>query len=151
MGFLGLQNNGTLAPGITVIYPLASPDASQPQGAAATMAISGTLTTGPTGRLEIPLIGSGAGQYGSLVVTGTVTLDGVLALDFSNGYAPSQGDTFALLTAVDGLTGTFDSVAISGLMPGFEYEISYANGQLVFEALNDGVALHTLFLPLLLR
>ena len=48
------------------------------------------------------------------VFTGTAHLDGVLSLDFRNGYAPSQGDTFIFLTTTNGLTGTFDSVAISG-------------------------------------
>jgi hypothetical protein len=115
------------------------------------LAISGTLTTGPTGRLRIPLIGSSAGQYGSLVITGTAQLDGALALDFGNGYAPDQGDRFTFLTATAGVTGTFDSVTISGLLPGFEYELSYVNGQLVLEALNDGVPLRRVYLPLVKR
>lgn len=84
------------------------------------------------------------------VINGTAGLDGVLALDFQNGYAPSQGDTFTLLTAAEGLSGTFDSVEISGLMPGFEYEITFVDGQLVLEALNNGVPIEVgkLFLPL---
>lgn len=158
VNFLGLQNDGTLAPGINVLYPLAS--AVSPQSVAqaqagatttTTLAISGTLTIGPTGRLAIPLIGSGAGQYGSLVVTGTVTLDGVLALDFKNGYAPSQGDTFAFLTATGGISGTFDSVEIGGLEPGFEYEFTIGDGQVKLEALNDGAPLGRVFLPLVVR
>lgn len=157
VGFLGLQNDGTLAPGINVLYSLASTSPSQAQGEAATatalatMAISGTLALGSTGQVAIPLIGSGAGQYGRLAITGTANLDGVLALDFSNGYAPNQGDTFTLLTATDGLTGTFDSVEISGLLPAFEYQITIVDGQVVLEALNDGVPLHVLFLPLVMR
>lgn len=150
VNFLGLHNEGTLAPGIQVNYPLTSPEAAQ--GTAVTMAISGTLSMGTAGRLEIPLIGNGAGLYGSLAITGTAVLDGILALDFSNGYAPGQGDTFTLLTATDSLTGTFDSVAISGLEPGFAYEISYVNGQLVLEALNDGIpARQNIYLPLVVR
>jgi hypothetical protein len=115
------------------------------------LTVSGTLTMSATSQLRIPLIGSSAGQYGSLGITGTVHLDGMLALDFDNGYAPHQGDTFTFLTATGGVTGTFDSVAISGLMPGFEYELSYAGGQLVLEALNDGVPLRRVFLPLVRR
>ncbi len=155
VGFLGLQNDGTLAPGINVLYPLApivSPQSgAQAQNVTATLAVSGTLTTGSSGRLRIPLIGSSAGQYGSLVVTGTAQVDGVLALDFGNGYAPNQGDAFTFLTATGGVTGTFDSVTISGLMPGFEYELSYVGGQLVLEALNDGVPLRRVYLPLVAR
>ena len=72
-------------------------------------------------------------------------------LDFGNGYAPNQGDAFTFLTATGGVTGTFDSVTISGLMPGFEYELSYVGGQLVLEALNDGVPLRRVYLPLVAR
>jgi hypothetical protein len=155
VGFLGLQNDGTLAPGINVLYPLTTAAAPLSVGHAqevtGTMAVSGTMTTGPTGRLEIPLIGTEAGQYGSLVITGTVTLDGVLALDFRNGYAPKQGDTFTFLSATGGVNGTFDSVEISGLAPGFEYELTILDGQVTLEALNDGIPLRTIFLPLLRR
>jgi len=154
-GFLGLHVDGLMSPGINVLFPRASSaalqSAAQPQNGAATLAVSGTLTFGPTGRLAIPLIGSSPGQYGSLGITGTTSLDGVLALKFSQGYAPQQGDMFTFLTAMDGISGTFDSVAISRLMPGFEYDLSVVSGQLVLEALNDGVPLHELFLPLVGR
>lgn len=156
VGFLGLQNDGMLAPGINVLYLLMSTNAAQSQGAAAasvaTMAISGTLTIRPTGELAIPLIGDSAGLYGSLAVTGTVILDGALTLDFSHGYAPNQGETFTFLTATETISGTFDSVEISGLMPGFEYELTIVDGQVTLEALNDGVPfMQDIYLPLVLR
>jgi probable HAF family extracellular repeat protein/T5SS/PEP-CTERM-associated repeat protein len=155
VGFLGLQNDGTLAPGINMLYPLATAAAPLSIGHAqvltGTLVISGTLTIGSTGRLEIPLIGSAPGQYGSLMVTGAVTLDGVLALDFSQGYAPHQGDTFTLLTATGIVNGAFDRVEISGLAPGFEYELTILDGQVTLEALNEGIPLRTIFLPLVRR
>jgi hypothetical protein len=102
VNFLGLQNDGTLAPGITVNTALASTGSQESiaraQDVAGTLTVTGTLTMGPTGRVEIPVIGKNAGQYGSLSITGTAQLDGVLALDFGNSYAPHQGDTFTLLT-----------------------------------------------------
>ncbi len=106
---------------------------------------------GPTGRLEIPLAGRGAGQYGSLGVTGQATLDGVLALRFVNGYAPRQGDTFTFLAANGGVSGAFDSVEISGLLPGFDYDLNVANGEVILEALNDGVPFNLIFLPMAVR
>lgn len=151
VGFLGLQNDGTLSPDITVMYPIVSPNMSQIQAATATMTITGDLTSGSSGRLVIPLNGGGAGQYGSLAVDGAAVLDGVLVLDFRNGYAPTQGDTFTFLTATGALTGSFDSVAITGLMPGFEYDLKIVNGQLVLEAINDGVPQRMVFLPLVRR
>jgi probable HAF family extracellular repeat protein/T5SS/PEP-CTERM-associated repeat protein len=151
VGFLGLQNDGTLSPGINMLYPLMAASPSPVANAAATMAISGTLTIGPTGRLNIPLTGSTPGQYGSLVITGTATLNGMLALDFSNRYAPSEGDAFTLLTATGLINGAFDNVEISGLAPGFEYELTIINGQVTLEALNDGVPPRATFLPLIVR
>jgi probable HAF family extracellular repeat protein/T5SS/PEP-CTERM-associated repeat protein len=160
VGFLGLHNDGTLAPGITVLYPHAGagsfPASTGPQDGAATMAITGTLTIGPTGRLEVPVAGRSAGRYGRLAVTGAATLDGVLALNFTQGYAPRRTDTFTFLTATGGVSGTFDSVEISGLAPGFQYRLTYTNGQLALEALNDGVPIsgpprRTVFLPLVVR
>ncbi len=157
VNFLGLQNDGTLTPGINVLYPSAPSDsftsAGQVQAGATTptLVISGTLTIGPTGRLEIPLIGSDAGLYGSLGITGTADLGGALVLGFSQGFAPRQGDTFTFLDATGGANGMFDSVQISGLMPGFKYDLSNANGQLVLEALNDGVSARRVFLPQLRR
>lgn len=156
VGFLGLQNGGTLAPGITVLYPLAAIEAFPSRDETATMTIDGALTVNPTGRLDIPLIGSGSGQYGRLAVSGAAALDGVLALDFQRGYAPRRGDAFTFLTATGGVRGAFDRVEISGLAPGFQYRLTYSNGQLALEALNDGVPIsgpphHAVFLPLLRR
>jgi probable HAF family extracellular repeat protein/T5SS/PEP-CTERM-associated repeat protein len=155
VNFLGLLNNGTLSPGITVNTALASAgsqeSSARTQGVAGTLTVSGTLTMGPTGCVEIPVIGKNAGQYGSLSITGTAQLDGVLALDFGNSYAPHQGDTFTFLSATIGVTGAFDSVEISGLAPSFEYKLTTVGGQLQFEALNDGAPAGRLFLPLLMR
>jgi hypothetical protein len=155
VGFLGLQNDGTLAPGINVLYPLTTAAAPSSIGHAqvvtGTLAVSGTLTIGPTGRLKIPLTGSRAGWYGSLMVTGAANLDGVLALNFSNWFAPQQGDNFTFLTATDGISGTFDGVEISGLAPGFEYGLSIIDGQVTLEALNDGVPQGAIYLPLVVR
>lgn len=144
----GLLNEGTLSPGINiVISPLAAAP-TMPQDNLATMTITGTLTISDTGKLQIPLTGSGAGEYGSLAVNGAANLDGVLALDFRNWFAPKQGDTFTFLSATGGVNETFDSVEISGLAPGFEYDLTIVDGQVVLEALNDGVPLIEIFLPL---
>jgi len=148
VGFLGLHNNGTLAPGITVSTPRGSADRAR-ESTVATLAVTGALVTGPTGRLELPLAGRGAGEYGSLSVTGSAHLDGVLALRFQDGYAPRQGDTFTFLTAGGGVSGAFDAVQISGLRPGFLYRLRTVNGQVTLEALNDGAPAGRTYLPLI--
>ena len=155
VNFLGLQNDGTLAPGITVLYPQAgavsSPTVPGTPDRQATLAITGALTTGPNGRLEIPLTGRAPGQYGSLSVSGAAALDGVLALRFRNGYAPRRGDTFTFVAATGGVSGAFDAVQISGLAPGFLHRLTVVNGQVTLEALNDGVPEGRLFVPAMMR
>ncbi|MCC7353365.1 MAG: hypothetical protein IT330_06360 [Anaerolineae bacterium] len=150
-GGIGLLNEGVILPGIRVIQAAQAQMVGEAQASPATLTISGTLTISPTGRLEIPVTGASPGLYGSLAGTGTVTLDGVLALKFRNGYAPRQGDTFTFLKATRGISGTFDSVVISGLAPGFAYELTSVNGQAVLKALNNGVPLGRAFLPLVVR
>lgn len=156
VGALGLTLEGVLSPGIIVTFPPLRLDAgheaiAQTQGVTGTLIVSGSLTMGPTGRVEIPVTGKNAGQYGSLAVTDAAALDGVLALKFSQGFAPKQGDTFTFLDIGGAVTGAFDSVEISGLEPGFEYELTIVDGQLTLEALNDGAPAGRLFLPLLMR
>ncbi len=155
LGFLGLQNSGTLGPGIQVHRGLAPAGAAQAPAAVATMTITGKLTMSPSGRLAIPLIGKNAGQYGSLAVSGATVLDGVLALDFQQGYAPRQGDRFTFLDGAGAVTGAFDSVAISGLAPGFQYELTNSGGELTLRALNNGIPTsgqsRRVFLPLARR
>jgi len=155
VGPFGLLNEGTLAPGITVQYPRAAPGPSRAPAATATLAITGTLTMRPSGRVEIPLIGDDPGQYGSVAATGAAVLDGVLALNFQQGYAPRQGDIYTFLSAAS-LSGAFDSVAISGLAPGFQYQLINSSGRLKLKALNNGVPTsgpppRRIFLPLVRR
>ncbi len=150
VGFLGLQNDGTLALGVNVLHPKAA--AATPKGpsqhGATILAVSGNLAMGPAGRLEIPLIGKDSDQYGKLAVSGSAALNGVLALNFHDGYAPQKDDTFTFLTALGGINGTFAKIEINGLQPGFLYDITSTGGQAVLKALNDGVPLQKDFLSL---
>ncbi|MBE7487176.1 hypothetical protein HS121_02830 [bacterium] len=150
VGFLGLQNDGTLALGVNVLHPKAA--AATPKGpaqhGATILAVSGNLAMGPAGRLEIPLIGKNSDQYGKLAVSGSAALNGVLALNFHDGYAPQKDDTFTFLTASGGINGTFAKIEINGLQPGFLYDITSTGGQVVLKALNDGVPLQKDFLSL---
>lgn len=155
VNFLGLTNDGTLSPSITMVYPGVSAalnrSKSRTPSNVATMSITGTLTFGPTGRLEIPVTGKNAGQYGSVAVTGGANVDGVLALKFQRGFLPKKGDVFTFLTATGAITGAFDAVQISGLAPGFNYKLTIVAGQVTLEALNDGLFAGTIFLPFVAR
>lgn len=141
VGFLGLLNDGVIAPGITVSTPnprFAAPrPPSRAQAGTTTLEIIGSLRMGAGGRLAMTLTGTEPGQYSSVAVSDTAMLDGILALDFADGYLPQAGDSFNLLTAAGAVSGAFASVEISGLAPGFEYEVSTTDDQVTLEALNS--------------
>jgi probable HAF family extracellular repeat protein/T5SS/PEP-CTERM-associated repeat protein len=147
VNFLGLQNDGVIEPGINKLFPkkntASTSSADQTQIDPATLFIDGSLKMGPTGRLVIPITGSEPGQYGSLAVSDTAHLDGLLALDFSGDYLPQEGDSLILLTVESVLTGAFDSVEVNGLAPDFEYAITIDDGQLSLKALNNATLTST--------
>jgi hypothetical protein len=61
--------------------------------------VTGDYTQGSGGTLEIQLGGTpDTGLFGQLSVGGTANLDGTLALTPVNGYAPSTGDAFPIMS-----------------------------------------------------
>jgi hypothetical protein len=94
--------------------------------------VEGDVRFGPQGTLRVPI--TGAGEVGVLDVTGAVGLDGTLELQFENGFAPQAGDVLTFLTAGGEVTGHFAAVTVTGLAPGFDFDVSVANGALVLTA-----------------
>lgn len=144
---------GSIAPGVVQINRMqASGDATHQVG---TLTIQGNVTISPTGVITLNVLGGTADLQDRLVVSGTVNLAGDLAINFGNGYAPTQGDQLALIQAVV-INGAPQNVVISGLEPGFEFEITAPGGVLTLTALNDGVPTTTatgasIYLPLVTR
>jgi T5SS/PEP-CTERM-associated repeat protein len=148
----GLVTAGTLAnPGTITIGTLGTMDAKggtlqgniiddgtlDPLGAAN---ILGNLTVNPDGTVVLDVAGTQFGQLGQLDITGSGTFDGLLNIDFINGFAPQMGQTFDLIN----LTGNGDfssqTTEITGLLPGFDYSVDFANGTFDLTALNNGVS-----------
>jgi T5SS/PEP-CTERM-associated repeat protein len=79
---------------------------------------------------------------GPFVVTGDASLDGTLVLQFLNGFAPRQGDSFELVDVAGSVTGAFDSVVVRGLTAGVEaFAQDFPAGKLMLTALTDLEAL----------
>jgi len=78
-----VQNNAIVAPG----------DATTTIG---DIDITGNYTQGPAASLNLKI--AGVGNYDELNVTGSDTLDGALNVSLINGFVPSNGDMFPILS-----------------------------------------------------
>jgi len=102
---------GTVAPGTS--------------SAAGTLSVTQTYTQSATGKLTVSLGGTTAGsEFDVLAVSGTVTLDGTLAVGLLGAYEPAVGDTYKVITSgeASSLSGTFASVAMP---PGVQLTATY--------------------------
>lgn len=66
-------------------------------GTGGSTGLSGDLTS--TGTLDIDVGGSGANAFDSWAVTGNAVLSGTLSVDAVDGFTPTAGQTFTVLTA----------------------------------------------------
>jgi hypothetical protein len=95
-----------------------------PGSSPAAIPVDGDLAFGGQASLLIELGGTTPGsQFDQLTVAGDAALDGQLIVSLINGFAPSAGQTFTILTAGD-VTGAFDSELLPAL-PGFNFDVHY--------------------------
>lgn len=98
------------------------------RGATDTVIVNtGAVTFTPGSAFVVNVNGGTAGSgYDQLNSTGAVTLNGA-TLVLNAGYLPATGDTFTLITAAGGLTGTFAGLpeGATVLVSGQQYKIHY--------------------------
>ncbi len=83
-------------------------------------------------------------EFDQLVITGSATLDGMLNTTLVNGFTPSAGDTFEIMT-FGSLYGSFASIN------GFAFTISYYPTDIVLTVKDRGAAVETAGVPLTWR
>jgi hypothetical protein len=77
------------------------------------LTITGGFDQTQTGELNLDFAGVSSSEYGSLYVSGGVTLNGELNLDVTSGFAFASGQTFDILGFnANALTGNFDSLLL---------------------------------------
>lgn len=99
-------------------------------GGVTTIAVAGSPASPPTttliaGAPTLTITAAGPVQgtdYDTMTVAGTAALSGNLQLEFANGYKPTAGQRFVVLTAVGGRTGFFGAVNTQGLGYSMEYD-----------------------------
>jgi hypothetical protein len=77
--------------------------------------ITGSLAQLASGVLEVEIAGTGAGQFGSLSVSGGVTLAGGLDVDLTNGFTLTAGESFDILNGFANISGDFASFSLDGI------------------------------------
>jgi T5SS/PEP-CTERM-associated repeat protein len=87
---------------------------------------------GTSGAVQIEL--ASASSYDQLLITGDVTVGGALAVNLVNGYTPSIGQSFTILTA-DLVNGTFAAELLPSV-PNLEFDVIYNAQSVVLKVLS---------------
>jgi hypothetical protein len=98
------------------------------------LTVAGNYTQTGTGILRTKLNGTSPGTgYDQLVVDGTVNLAGRSTLLASLGFSSAVGDSFTIVTAAGGITGTFNGLPNNALfdLNGTTFRINYTANSIV--------------------
>ena len=138
-GEVMVENNGQLTAGDTTVGSEGSLIVDP-----AIVDVDGDFTLDAGGLLALDIAGDNPGDnpgsYSQLDITGSGTFDGTIDFDFIDGFIPQTGETFDLINAAGGADLSGATIEIEGLAPGFEYSESFANGEFILTALNDGAS-----------
>ena len=105
---------------------------------AAPLTITGGFDQTQTGELDLEFAGVSWGEYGSLYVSGGVTLNGELNLDATGGFGFMTGQTFDILGFnANSLTGNFNSLLLDGVACTSTVADTWTCGTTVFNEVID--------------
>lgn len=66
-------------------------------------------------------------EMGQVEVAGQATLAGTLSVELTGGFAPALGNSFSLLTASSGVSGTFSTTNLPALGAGLAWDLDYSS------------------------
>jgi hypothetical protein len=115
-----LLGDGTVSGSVTNSAGSFAPDA---------ITLNGDYVQAAAGELFIGIGGLVQGlEYDFVDISGTASLAGTLRLELEDGFLPSVADSFVILEAAGGLSGTFDELIGLG---GSQWNVSYLPTQVV--------------------
>ncbi len=115
-----LGGTGTINADVFIAAGIAAPGLS-----AGTLTIVGDYTQAATGDFAVELGGIATGQFDVLNVMGVANLAGSISISVINGFVPSAGDTFVVLTSATPLTGIFDTINLPVLPGGLSIVVNH--------------------------
>jgi hypothetical protein len=122
---IDVQGGSLSTAGGTTVGPLRNAAEVTFGGAAGVLTVPGDFTQTAAGRLTVRVGGPDASDHDLLTATGSMTLDGTLAVKATNGFVPMQNQRFAALHANNVRTGAFAEV-VSERTDQFEYRAEHS-------------------------
>src|SRR4051812_22216517 len=99
----------------------------KPGNSPAAVTFGGNVQIGSTAGLNIELGGPTKGaQYDSLTIAGNASPSGALKVTLINGFVPSPGQWFEVITAGAGVEGAFDTTSVPALSGGLYLNTIYS-------------------------
>jgi hypothetical protein len=131
-----VQGAGTIKANVSNGATVSAGDA----GKAGLLSITGTYTQLSSGTLNANIGGTTVStQFSQLKITGKASLGGTLAVTLINGFTPTVGQTFTVLTASGGLGGTTFSNTTIAINSTEQFDISYTSTGVVLTVVSiDG-------------
>jgi len=105
-----------------------------PGVSAGVLTVEGNYDQAAMGRLIIEL--AGASSFDRLAIVGTATLGGILETVLTDGFQPAAGNAFEILTAADGLAGTFVQTILPPLDNNLTWNVSYGANSVTLQVVS---------------
>ena len=101
------------------------------------MVFSGDVVLGESSSTRIELGGIEPGEFDQLKIAGSASLAATLDAILIEGFYPSLGQTFTIISADGGVTGTFDTANIPALDGGLSLEMVYHPTVVALEVISN--------------
>ena len=135
---LTIDVGGSLSGNGTVTGDVTTGGTVQPGDSVGTLALQGDFTQSSTGTLVAEISGPGPTDHDFLSITGDATIDGTLEVRFVDGFLPTAGEVFDLISVGGSISGNFAQITFPDLASGFQFSGKFVNGTYQLTAMNDG-------------
>jgi fibronectin-binding autotransporter adhesin len=116
-----VQAGGLLKGSGVIIGNIVNVGTLSPGNSPGTLSVTGNYTQGATGTYNVQIFSPQ--NYSRLIISGHASLDGTLHLTLASGFKLRPGDTFTVLTAGQGISGTFRTISSNSPV-----SVNYQNG-----------------------
>jgi T5SS/PEP-CTERM-associated repeat protein len=134
-GMVKVRNGGHITTGSLIVGAAGVLDIDP-----AAVDVLGDFTLLPGGVLSIGVSGTAAGLMSQLRIGGAGLFQGLIRVNFMDGFAPAAGDVFSLILTGTGADFSGASFDAGGLAAGFRYDTEFTNGSWSLVARTAGVS-----------